>query len=117
MDTLTTNALTTFIRQIAHSSNDEALLNTMFLGNTAMRGALYVSLMRDSESGRSMQAQYALERRVRAYCHLIARAYQRQQYTKAMDIAAELNDVLALFAEQLLARVRAASSDTTASVH
>lgn len=109
MDTLTTNALTTFIRQIAHSSNDEALLNTMFLGNTAMRGALYVSLMRDSESGRSMQAQYALERRVRAY--------QRQQYTKAMDIAAELNDVLALFAEQLLARVRAASSDATASVH
>ncbi|ELP5729217.1 hypothetical protein QTV44_002483 [Vibrio vulnificus] len=109
MDTLTTNALTTFVRNIAISSNDEALLNTMFMGNITMRGALYAMMMRDSECGRALKAQYALERRVRAFCHLITRAYHRQQYGRAMEFAAQLNQLLALFAEQLLERVNRTS--------
>ena len=108
------NKLQQWIHDISTRNNDSALLFVMFNDNQAYRGALYSFQIKN---GRELMAQYSVERRVRAYCHLIKRAYAKGQYEKSTEYASELNDELSKYAESLFLMLKSVKPDMKAIHH
>lgn len=94
-----------WFKTIASKSNRSAMMFVMYQDSERMRAAFLAELL--STTGQDLMAQYVMERRVKAYCHLIKRSVERENWDLSRHYAIELNECLEAYSLSLLEIVKA----------